>query len=134
MSDRCDKIEKDLDDFKDAYVKNNKEFLQLSFYVGEVRDAVKDHIQRTEDYKKEREAREGDYHQIIEKKLLHREEGENEYQKSIKEKLSEIEEKIQPLTNLSIASQILYKFALGVAGLIIAIAGAYFAVKKFIES
>ena len=114
--ERCDEIKKDLDNFKDSSVKNNKEFLQLSFIVGEVRDTMKDHIQRTEDYKKEREDKENEYHQNVE------------------EKLKQIEEKIQPLTNLSIASQILYKFALGLAGLIIATAGAYFAIKKLFDN
>lgn len=102
-------------DFKDVYMKNNKEFLQLSFIVGEVRDTVKDHIQRTEDYKKEREDKETDYH------------------KGVEEKLRQIEEKIQPLANLSMASQILYKFALGLAGFIIAVSGAIFAFKKLLQ-
>lgn len=44
MSDRCDSIEENLNNFKDAYVKNNKEFLQLSFYVNEMRDTLKAHI------------------------------------------------------------------------------------------
>lgn len=53
MSDRCDSIEENLNNFKDAYVKNNKEFLQLSFYVNEMRDTLKDHIIRRDAEEKE---------------------------------------------------------------------------------
>jgi len=51
MSERCDEIEKKFEDFKDLYVKNNKEFLLLSFTVGALRDAVKEHkIQSEKQY------------------------------------------------------------------------------------
>mgnify|MGYP001561014696 CR=1 FL=1 len=55
MSDRCSEIEKKVEDFKDAYVKNNKEFLMLSFAVGELRDTIKEHMASTHEYKLKRE-------------------------------------------------------------------------------
>lgn len=69
MSERCDKIELDLMAFKDAYVKNNKEFLKLTFTVGELRDSLKDHIVEMKEYRISREKNDDDWKELIEKKL-----------------------------------------------------------------
>ena len=69
MSEQCEAIKKDLDNFKDAYVKNNKEFLQLTFTVGELRDALKDHIIEMKEYRISREKNDDDWKELIEKKL-----------------------------------------------------------------
>lgn len=59
MSDRCSEVENKINHFvEEVYAKNNKEFLQLSFIVGELRDVLKEHIHNNEEYKKAREARE----------------------------------------------------------------------------
>ena len=55
MNERCNEVDAKIDAFKDAYVKNNKEFLQLSFIVGELRDVIKEHMENTEKYKIKRE-------------------------------------------------------------------------------
>ena len=67
--DKCDEIKKDLDNFKDAYVKNNKEFLQLTFTVGELRDTLKDHIVEMKEYRISREKNDDEWKDLIEKKL-----------------------------------------------------------------
>lgn len=57
--DRCSEVENKINHFvEEVYAKNNKEFLQLSFIVGELRDTLKEHMKITEEYKKAREARE----------------------------------------------------------------------------
>ena len=55
--------------FKDAYVKNNKEFLKLTFTVGELRDSLKDHIVEMKEYRISREKNDDDWKELIEKKL-----------------------------------------------------------------
>ena len=69
MSEKCDEIKQDLDNFKDAYVKNNKEFLMLSYTVGELRDSLKEHIVEMKEYRISREKSDDEWKELIERKL-----------------------------------------------------------------